>query len=214
MAETTQAITGGIVTKCHHIWFYIVSSDDIWQQFGIATWRARRARLLVVVCGSLSLVIIAAAPWWSAAITPHIRWEVDPFFVHADVDENGVLSTRAFIELENEGLASVTLTDISAEIPGLRLLPVDKTDKGGSVVTLAGGASATVTRSIVITDCAAVPHEPRPMRFSYRTWTGSASMEAPAGSWQLKGPTGSIPIAWQRALADDLCNDAVSPHWP
>ncbi|MEU4224747.1 hypothetical protein AB0F17_10650 [Nonomuraea sp. NPDC026600] len=191
-----------------------MSSDDIWQQFGIATWRARRARLLVVVFIWLSLVIIAAAPWWSAAITPHIRWEIDPFFVHADVDENGVLSTRAFIEFENEGLAPVTLTDISAEMPGLRLLPADKADEESSVVTLEGGSSATMHRRIVITDCAAVPHEPQPMRFTYRTWTGSGSAEAPGGSWQLTGPTGSIPLAWQRALADDVCNDAVSPRWP
>lgn len=159
-------------------------------------------------------MIIAAAPWWSTAITPHIRWEVDPFFVHADVDENGVLSTRAFIELENEGPVSVTLTDISAEIPGLRLLPADKVDEESSVVTLRRGGSATVSRRIVITDCAAVPHEPQPMRFTFRTWTGSGSAEALADSWQLTGPTGSIPLAWQRGLADDVCNDAVSPQWP
>lgn len=167
-----------------------------------------------MVCGSLSLMTIAAAPWLAAAITPHIRWEIDAFFVHADVDENGVLSTRAFIDLENEGLASVTLSDISVEMPGLRLLPPDKTEEEESVVTVKGGGSATVHRRIVITDCAAVPHEPQPMRFTYRTWTGSGSAEARADSWQLTGPTGSIPLAWQRGLADDLCNDAVSPRWP
>ncbi|MBT2234660.1 hypothetical protein [Nonomuraea sp. NEAU-A123] len=191
-----------------------MSSDDIWRQFGIATWRARRARLLVAVASWLSLVIIVVAPWWSAAITPHIRWEIDEFFVRAEVDENGVLSTRAFIELENEGLASVTLTDISMEIPGLRLIPADKADEESSVVTLERGGSATVSRRIVITDCAAVPHEPQPMRFTYRAWTGSGSAEAPADSWQLTGPTGRIPLAWQRGLADDVCNDAVSPRWP
>ncbi|MBG0814669.1 hypothetical protein [Planomonospora sp. ID82291] len=190
-----------------------MDSGDIWQQFGVATWRGRHMRQLslVAVSGFLSLVILSAFLWWSGAVTPYIRWSVDDFFLHAQVDENGVLSAVVLIELENEGPASFTLTGISMEIPGLRLLPADEKKGERSVVTVESGGYETLERRVVITDCAAVPHEPQPVGFTYRTWIGSGSAEVTWNSWWVTGPEERLPIAWQRGLAVKVCSDAVNP---
>ncbi|MFG1960531.1 hypothetical protein [Nonomuraea sp. NPDC049028] len=211
---TTQEIIGGTVTKCHHIWCYIVSSDDIWRQFGIATWRAQRSRLSAMAAGGLTLVIVAAALWGSGSITPRVQWSLEALFLRAEVDQNGVLSTPVYIELENEGMASFVLTGISAEIPGLRLLSADQAKGESSEVAVESGNRQIMERRIVITDCAAVPHEPQPIRFTYRTWLGPGSVEVMGDSWGLPGLKGSVPVAWQRGLAAEVCNDAVSPDWP
>ncbi|MBB5774427.1 hypothetical protein [Nonomuraea jabiensis] len=192
---------------------YIVNSDDIWQQFGVTTWRAQRVRLRRVVSVLVSLVVVVGFLWWLREAPPQVRWRLHSSFLDADVDENGVLSTRAYIEMENEGLAAFTLTGISAEMPGLRLLPADEAQDERSTVTVERGGSQTVVRRIVITDCAAVPREPQPVRFTYRTWMGSGSAEVIWGSWRLEGPEGGLPVAWQRALASDVCNEVVSGEW-
>ncbi|WP_433514907.1 hypothetical protein ACQP2T_04370 [Nonomuraea sp. CA-143628] len=191
-----------------------MSSDDIWRQFGIATWRAQRSRLSAMASGGLTLVIVAAALWGSGSITPALHWSLQDFFLHAEVDQNGVLSTTMYIEVENEGLASFVLTGISAEIPGLRLLPADQAKEETSVVTVESGDMPTMKRRIVITDCAAVPYEPQPIRFTYRTWLGPGSVEVTGDSWGLPGSTGRVPVAWQKAMAGKVCNEAVSPDWP
>ncbi|ACZ85370.1 hypothetical protein Aros01_01425 [Streptosporangium roseum] len=167
-----------------------------------------------MVSSCLSLVVIAAFLWWSGAITPHIRWEVDDFLSRTEVDENGVLSASLHIELENEGLAPFVLTGISAEIPGLLLLPADGAKKEHSLVTVESGDMKTLETRIVITDCAAVPHEPQPVGFTYRTWMGPGSAEVTWDSWWLEGAEGRLPVAWQRGLAGKICNYAVSPDWP
>lgn len=163
--------------------------------------------------GSLTLVIVAVALWGSGSITPRVQWSLEAMFLHAEVDQNDVLSTRVYIELENEGLASFVLTGISAEIPGLRLLPADQAKEGSPEVAVESGKTQIVERRIVITDCAAVPHEPQPIHFTYRTWLGPGSAEVTGDSWGLPGLTGSVPVAWQRGLAAEVCNDAVSPDW-
>lgn len=190
-----------------------MNSDDIWQQFGVASRRDQQARLRAVVFGCLSLTAIAAVLWWSGAVTPHIRWELDDFLLRAEVDENGVLSTTVHIDVENEGAVSFTLTDISAGIPGLRFLPADKAKEERPEITVAPGERENLRRRVVITDCAAVPHEPQPVRFTYRTWTGTRSAEVTWRSWRLEGPGKSLPVAWQRALAGKVCNEAVTGEW-
>ncbi|MEV1167784.1 hypothetical protein [Nonomuraea sp. NPDC049784] len=192
-----------------------MNSDDIWQQFGVVTWRAQWARLRGVTMSGLVLIVaIAVALWWLSATTPHIRWSLDSFLPHADVDENGVLSTSVYIEVENEGMASFTLTGISAEIPGLRLLPADEAQEEQAAVTVESGGQETLARRIVITDCAAVPREPQPVRFTYETWMGSGSAEVTWDSWRMTGSGGSLQVAWQRALASKVCNEAVSSDRP
>lgn len=218
IAATAQETNGGIVTKCHHIWFYFVDSDDLWRQFGITTLRDQQARLRKGVAGGLTLVtlvMVVAVLWGSGSWTPHIRWGMDDFLLTAEVDEKGVLSTRLLIEVENEGLAPFTLTGISAEIPGLRFLPADAADEESGEITVRGGGSGRLAMRLVITDCAAVPHEPQPIRFTYRTWMGSGVAEAMWDSWRLNAPNGDgIPIAWQRGVSTKICNEAVSPDWP
>ncbi|MFI6452440.1 hypothetical protein ACIBF6_12855 [Streptosporangium amethystogenes] len=157
-------------------------------------------------------MLIVAGIWWSGGMTPHIRWSIDDFFLSPEVDKNGVLYANVHIELENEG-TSFTLTGISAEMPGLRLLPADKEREERSVVTVEGGGSEILIRRIVITDCAAVPHEPQPVRFTYRTWMGSGAAEATLDSWQLTGPAERLQIAWQRGIAGKVCNEVVSSKW-
>jgi hypothetical protein len=186
----------------------------MWRQFGIGAWSGYLARLRIVVSTCLSLVLGAAALWGSGALTPHIRWGLEEFFLRAEVDRHGVLSADVTIELENEGLAPFTLTGISAEMPGLRFLPADAAKGEHTVVTVRSGGWETLRRRIVITDCAAVPREPQPIHFTYRTWMGSRSAEATWSSWRLTGSAGSLPVAWQRGLASKICNDAVSPEWP
>ncbi|GGL30392.1 hypothetical protein GCM10014719_34680 [Planomonospora parontospora subsp. antibiotica] len=163
------------------------------------------------MAGCLALALFASGLWWSGALTPHIRWSLDGFFLHAQVDENGVLSTDIDIELENEGPTPFTFTGISAEIPGLRFLPADEARNERFTVTVAGGGMEYLRRRVVITDCAAVPHEPRPVTFTYRTWLRSGSAEAMWNSWRLSGPAGSVLVAWQRGLAGKVCNGAVNP---
>ncbi|WP_433242029.1 hypothetical protein ACQPYK_37295 [Streptosporangium sp. CA-135522] len=211
ITATAQEVIEGIVTNCYHIWFYTVNSDEIWQQFGVATWRAQHGRLQVVTSVLLSLAMISTFLWWLGAITPHIRWTADGFLLHAEVDDNGVLSTNMRIEIENEGSIPFTLTDISAEMPGLHLLSADEAKEERSVVTVESGGTEILNRRVLITDCAAVPHEPQPIHFTYRTLMGSGSAEVTWGSWRLTGPAGSLPVAWQRGLAGKICNDAVSP---
>ncbi|WP_188194824.1 hypothetical protein [Nonomuraea sp. SYSU D8015] len=116
--------------------------------------------------------------------------------------------------LENKGATGFTLTDISAEIPGLRWLPADKANEELPAVTVAPGEAETLKRRIVVTDCAAVPHDPRPVRFTYRTWAGTSSAEVTWDSWRLNGPEKSVPVAWQRWLSGDACNEAVNSEWP
>ncbi|MFI6174614.1 hypothetical protein ACIA8R_03640 [Nonomuraea sp. NPDC051191] len=156
------------------------------------------------------MCVAATGLWWSGSVTPRIRWEIDDFFVHGEVNDNGVLSTVAVIEIENETASAFTVTDISMSIPGLRLLPPEKTDDDPAVITVEGGGIRPVTRRFVITDCAAVPHEPQPIRYTYRTWLGTGSSEVTPTSWQLTGSTGSVPVAWQRGLAGLACNQTVS----
>ena len=190
------------------------SSDDIWQQFGVAAWRTYRPRLLAVVSGCMALFVIATSLWWSGSVTPHIRWGIVSFSVAPDVDENGVLSTKVDIEMENEGLASVTLTGISLEIPGFRLLPADKERGEIASVTVESGGMDTLRRQLVITDCAAVPHEPQPIRFTYRTWMYSETQEVIPNSWHLTAASGErVSMAWQRGLAGKVCSEAVSSEW-
>ncbi|WP_433370675.1 hypothetical protein [Streptosporangium sp. CA-115845] len=157
-------------------------------------------------------MLIVTGIWWSGVPTPHIRWSIDDFFLSPEVDKNGVLYASLNIELENEGVA-FTLTGISAEMPGLHLLPADETKKERSVVTVKGGDFETLTRRVVITDCAAVPHEPQPVRFTYRTWLGSGSAEVTWDSWQLTGPAERLQVAWQRGLAGKICNEVLSTKW-
>jgi hypothetical protein len=167
-----------------------------------------------VVSGCVTLVVIAASLWWSGAVTPHIRWEVDDFFVNADILENGVLSTDMYIDVENEGLVPFTLTGISVEVPGFRLLPVDEAHDETASVTVGSGDREMLRRRLVITDCAAVPHEPQPIRFTYRAWMGSGAEEVIWGSWYLTTDSGErVPIAWQRGLAAKVCSEAVSSEW-
>lgn len=164
------------------------------------------------VLGFLSLVLIVTGMWWSGAVTPHIRWSIDNFLLFPQVGKNDVLYADVHFELENEGVA-FTLTGISAEMPGLRLLPADETKEERSVVTVNGGGYETLKRRVVITDCAAVPHEPQPVRFTYRTWMGSGSAEATLESWQLTGPAEYLPLAWQRGVAVEACNEVLSSKW-
>jgi hypothetical protein len=164
--------------------------------------------------GGLTLVIVAAALWGSGSITPRVQWSIETVFLHAEVDQNGVLSTPVYFEVENEGLASFVLTGISVEIPGLRLLPADQAKEEDSVAAVESGDMQTMKRRIVITDCAAVPHEPQPIRFTYRTWLGPGSAEVTGDSWGMQGLAGSVPVAWQKGLAGKVCNEAVSPDWP
>ncbi|MFF3442212.1 hypothetical protein [Streptosporangium sp. NPDC002721] len=97
---------------------------------------------------------------------------------------------------------------------GIRLLPADGTKEDPSSVTVGSGDLKTLRRSVVITDCAAVPREPQPVSFTYSTWMGSGSAEVTWDSWELTGPEARLPVAWQRGLAGKVCNDAVSPDWP
>jgi hypothetical protein len=158
------------------------------------------------------LVVIVVPLWWSGAVTPHIRWEVAVFALHADVDKNGVLSTNIYIDVENEGLVPFTITGISMEIPGFRLLPAEAREDTASVTVPSGGME-TLPRRLVITDCAAVPHEPQPIRFTYTTWLDSGAAEVTWDSWWLEGFGEQIPLAWQRGLATKVCNGAVSSEW-
>ncbi|GAA4511797.1 hypothetical protein GCM10023096_18880 [Nonomuraea ferruginea] len=206
---TIQVIIGGVVTTCHHIRFFLVGSDEIWERFGIASWRAHLARLRLVVAAGLSLTVFAAAFWWSGAITPRITWEPEPFFARAHVDERGILSIRLEIAVENEGITPFVLTGLSMNIPGLRLLPAEETEE----IEVDAGGREWLTRQIAITDCAAVPHEPRPVSFTYSTWMGSGSAEAMWGPWWMSNTAGGVPVAWQRALAIDACSKAVSGEW-
>ncbi|MEV4369911.1 hypothetical protein AB0J71_22770 [Nonomuraea sp. NPDC049637] len=183
-----------------------MSSADIWQQFGVAP----RTRLPFVVSGCLVLMCVAGGLWWTGSITPNIRWRIDSFFLTAHVDDNGVLSTRAWIELENQAISPFTITDISMAIPGLRLLPPEDTQDDPAKFTVRGDDSETVIRRIVITDCAAVPHEPQPIRFTYRTWLVSGTSEVVLDPWQMTVGERRVPVAWQRALAGTVCNKAVS----
>ncbi len=157
-------------------------------------------------------MVIAGSLWWSGAVTPHVSWEVVGFFLDADVDENGVLSTSMYIDVENEGLVPFTITDISMDIPGFRLLPAEARDDTASVTVRSDGMK-TLRRKLVITDCAAVPHEPQPIRFTYTTWMDSGTAEVIWNSWYLTGSGEQIPIAWQRGLATKVCNEAVSSEW-
>ncbi|MEU4830315.1 hypothetical protein [Streptosporangium sp. NPDC023615] len=213
IAAATQEIVEAVVTKRHVIWFYIVSSEEIWQQFGVATWRTQQARLVMVLSACFPFALVAAALWWSGALTPQVEWSAGDFFLHAEVDRNGVLSTTLRIEVENRGLAAFTLTDLATEMPGLRFLPADGSKNQPSEVTVHGGDSERLERRVVITDCAAVPHEPQPVRFSYRTWTGSRTTEATWDSWWLQSPEKDVPVAWQRGLVGKVCSEAVNPGW-
>jgi hypothetical protein len=165
-----------------------------------------------VISGCLTLVVIAVSLWWSGAVTPHIRWEVAVFALYADVDKNGVLSTNIYIDVENEGLAPFTITGISMAIPGFRLLPAEAREDAASVTVPSGGME-TLSRRLVITDCAAVPHEPQPIHFTYTSWLDSGAAEGTWGSWWLEGFGEQIPLAWQRGLAAKVCNSAVSSEW-
>ncbi|MFI7691407.1 hypothetical protein ACIBQ6_20215 [Nonomuraea sp. NPDC049655] len=184
-----------------------MSSADIWQQFGVAP-RTRRLPLMVSCC--LVLACVAGGLSWAGAITPQTNWLIDDFFVGAQVDDNGVMSTRAEIELENEAISPFTITDISLSIPGLRLLPPEKSLGESAEITVEGDGFGTVSRRIVITDCGAAPHEPQPIRFTYRTWLGSGSSDVTPAWWEKTGRTDRVPVAWQRGLATMACNKAVS----
>ncbi|WP_143082539.1 hypothetical protein [Nonomuraea wenchangensis] len=183
-----------------------MTSADLWQQFGVAPRRQLPLAVsscLVLICGAMGL-------WWSGSIRPDVRWEISDFHLSAGVDDNGVLSTNVWIELENGTITPITITDISMPIPGLRLLPPKDTDDDPAEITVAGNGFKTVIRRLVIADCAAVPHEPQPIRFTYRTWLGSGSSEVTLDPWQLTGSEGQVPVAWQRGLAGVVCNKAVS----
>ncbi|MEU6722938.1 hypothetical protein ABZ917_04390 [Nonomuraea wenchangensis] len=92
----------------------------------------------------------------------------------------------------------------------MRLLPSENTEDDPAEITVEGDGSRTVIRRIVIADCAAVPREPQPIRFTYRTWLGSGSAEVTLAPWQLNGSERQVPVAWQRGLAGLVCNKAVS----
>ncbi|MGV9325457.1 hypothetical protein [Streptosporangium sandarakinum] len=209
-----------------------MTAENEWEQFNIATWRTWRSRLPGLLSVFALLVVTAVLLWSSGVITPQIRWNASVFSPYAEVDENGVLSSRLFIEIENEASAPFTITGVSVEMPGLRLLPADEAKGEHSELTVGGGRIEVLERRFVITDCAAVPYEPQPVRFTYRTWTGSGSAEVTWDPWQLPEPEeaeeseeaeefeGTVLIgdqqqsglvAWQRGFAGMVCNDAMDP---
>ncbi|MEV4219310.1 hypothetical protein [Nonomuraea sp. NPDC049725] len=191
-----------------------MASDEIWQQYGVTSWRAEPVRLRVVIWTSFSLVMVTAFLWGTGAVTPHINWNINSFFAGAWVDEkSGALSTRFFVEIENEGSTTFTVSGLSMNIPGLRLLPAE--NPGAEKVTVEGGDMEVMERHVAITDCAAVPHTPQPVRFTYETYLGARTAEVTWDSWQLTGPDGAtVPVAWQRGLSDKVCSEAVSDEWP
>ncbi|SEL83659.1 hypothetical protein SAMN05660976_03484 [Nonomuraea pusilla] len=158
------------------------------------------------VLGCLSLVVAATALTGSGSLTPHIRVSAVDVLL-AGVGPGGALSSGLTGELENEGWAAFTLTGVSADVPGLRLIPEDE-------LTVEGGKTRTFSGRVVVTDCAAVPREPRSIRFTYRTWLWSGSVEVIPDSWRLPGTSGEpVPVAWQRGVAVEMCNRAVSSDW-
>jgi hypothetical protein len=208
LAATVQQNIGGSITSCHHIWFDVVQSDEIWKEFGVTTWHNRHRRLRIVITGFLLQAAVTTGLWSSGALIPRSLWSADPHFAANDPDNNGGLSFRLLLEVENEGSVPFTVVGVSADIPGLRLLPPETRKE----VTVAGSNIEVLRVRVAITDCAAIPHEPQPIRFTYRTWSGSRTAEAMVRSWQVNNLSRSVPIAWQRGLAVNICNAAMLPR--
>lgn len=152
---------------------------------------------------ALSLAALAAVFWSSGVITPHIHWGATGLFTY--VDENGELTTHLTIDVENEGITPFVLTGISTDIPGMRFADTETKE-----VTVSPGGFEMVKATVVITDCTAVPHEPQPLRYSYRTWLRSGTAETVWDSPRI----GGVPIAWQQWLSTGACSEAVRDVWP
>ncbi|NRQ37121.1 hypothetical protein HII36_35595 [Nonomuraea sp. NN258] len=203
-----------------------MTPDELLRQFGVADWRAERLRLHILFWSCVWIVVMASMLSLTGSVTPHIRWDVHDANM-GWVNDDGVLSTVILIEVENEGGVPVTISEISADIPGLRFLPPDETDDRTAEVTVAAGERGSLKRHVVITDCTAVPYEPRPVRFAYSTWANSGEAQVVWGSPRFNTNestnestngragestyerAGESAVAWQSAIAVTACQQAM-----
>ncbi|MFG1946129.1 hypothetical protein [Nonomuraea sp. NPDC048826] len=158
-----------------------------------------------IACLSLAVV---AVPWAAEADSRRIHWTgPDIGVLGVEKTDDGALAVALRIEVEYQGIGSFTLTGLSADIPGMRLLPVNKARDETGQVTVESGSWETLRRTVVITDCEAVPREPQPIRFTYRTWLGDGEGQVVWHPRQL--PEESVTVAWQRGIAIEACDEAV-----
>jgi len=156
--------------------------------------------ILAVVFGVLS---------WAGAMEPRTEWTAKGGLSHRD--GHGRLITSLTFEVRNEGVFPFTVTDVTLDVPGMRLLPADPEQRQAGTVEVGGFETAWLTRSVQVGDCATVPREPRPVRFSYRTPLWSGESEAVPAGWRFSDS--AAPFAWQRGLAVETCNQAVVDPW-
>ncbi|GAA3101546.1 hypothetical protein [Nonomuraea salmonea] len=159
------------------------------------------------------LAVAAAIFSWAGAATPRAAWTAEAWLPHRD--DAGRLVTTMTLEVLNEGPVPVTITGIALDVPGLRLLPLDAKNNEWASVEVAGYERDVIYRTVHVGDCAKVPREPRPVRFTYRTPLWSGESEAVPGAWHISTPgeEDRVPLAWQRGLAAQACNEAVSDEW-
>ncbi|MET8862554.1 hypothetical protein ABZW11_06310 [Nonomuraea sp. NPDC004580] len=157
------------------------------------------------------LAVVAVILSWAGATEPRADWTADEGLSYRD--EAGRLVTSMTLEVWNEGPVPFTITGIALDVPGLRLLPPDGTKRERASVRVAAYELVSISRSVHVGDCAKVPREPQPVRFTYRTPLWSGESEAVPDSWRYSGLGDDVTLAWQRGLAAQACNEAVSDEW-
>ncbi|WP_214320791.1 hypothetical protein [Nonomuraea sediminis] len=184
-------------------------SDDLWRQIdpkaGLLTGRQLAVRL-----GAVALVVVlGAAVWWSGLVKPRVTAEVDGFFTSGAMrrdDQFRPVGLEGLVDMRitNHGLVPFTITGVSAGIPGLRLVRVEQKFP----VSLGSGDSVTLRMEFDVTDCPAVPLDPRPVRVTYTSWSRDGAFEAVETERMIRsGDPKRRLVAWQRSMADEACND-------
>ncbi|MFG1699075.1 hypothetical protein [Nonomuraea sp. NPDC049309] len=157
---------------------------------------SRFCAILAVVFGVLS---------WAGAMEPRTEWTANGGLTYRD--DRGRLITSVSFDVRNEGAFPLTVTGVTLDVPGLRLLPVDRERREAAKVEVAGFERAWLSRTVQVSDCTKVPREPRPVRFSYRAPLWSGESEVVPDGWRFTGS--DTPVAWQRGLAVSACDQAV-----
>lgn len=161
-------------------------------------------RLAVAVAGWLA--VTGAVMWMVGLLVPNFEWDAGILVTNPQVGADGVLFDDIDITVRNNGMFPVTITGLTADMPGLRV--VAKTP-----VTVREWTS--VKARVYVSDCSAVPYEPQPVHFSYRTPLVPGATDTTWNSrQQVSDSEEPFTLAWQRSLASSICNEAMKPEWP
>lgn len=183
-----------VASYCYIEHVSLTVTDEVWHQLNPGAGRlSRRAAVKAWIAVALALALVTAgvAGWQSGIVVAHLRWGV--WGVHATEPPSDVVSVD--VEIDNDGLAPVTIAGVGRSGPGLDLVR----SQGVFPVRVGPAKGIRVTLVYRITDCGQVP---------VGSWPVAVRVDR---SWgvQIVNPRslGGDDFPWGRSVTDSWCHN-------